>query len=317
MLTRRTLVLALLTTVLAGVACSGEGPPLPAVKPPSEPSPVVERLRIGYIPIADCAQVYAADSLGVFRENHLQVELVPLTGGAGVLQALAAGTVDVAFSNLASAVFYEENAEKLSVLAGGTKMDASHSEAGTVVLDDSPVKAFVDLKGRTIAVNALNNIVDLAILRAARRASLAPTDIHRIELPFKDMEIALRGKKVDAVTLPEPFLRSALNGGGVRSIGDHFAAGFGDVYSTAYFTTLAARVAKPSAYSAFDKAIAAVTPTVNTFTPEVAAAVATATKVKVEDATAAGRPLYVDRIPDSAMPQMRAWMVEEGMLVSK
>ena len=123
-------------------------------EPPSE----ISKIKIGIIPITDCAQIYVAKYTGIFGKYDLEVELVPLAGGATILQALSAGSVDIAFSNLASVVFYEKNVGKLQRLEGGTFMNAQFSEAGLVVRADSGINNLSDLRGKTIAVNSLKTL---------------------------------------------------------------------------------------------------------------------------------------------------------------
>lgn len=269
-----------------------------------------EVVRVGYIPITDCAQLFLASERD---RTEFRLELVPMAGGSTILQALAAGTIDVAFSNLASASLYARNAGPLVALDGGTCMDSVHSEAGTLVLMDAPIRNFADLSNRTVAVNAVNNIVDLAIARAARRSGLAPASVKRIEVPFKDMEIALRAGRVDAIAVAEPFLSSAIDGGGVKSLGDHFVAGFDEVCSTGYFTTPAIREARAAVLDQFNAAIRDATSEANTFDASAVSTVAAMTKVPPELVGKAGRPLFVERLPADAMSKMQAWLIEEGM----
>jgi len=133
--------------------------------------PNLTKLKVGIIPITDCSQLYVAKQMEIFKRHGLDIDLIPMAGGSQILQALSTGTVDIAFSNLASVVFYEKNAGKLQRLAGGTLMNAEFSEAGLVVLAASspPITNLQELKGKTIAVNTRRNIVDLAVLRALRK----------------------------------------------------------------------------------------------------------------------------------------------------
>jgi NitT/TauT family transport system substrate-binding protein len=157
-----------------------------------------DALTIGIIPIADCAQLYVAQRT-IFEKYNLVVERVPLNGDSLILSALGTGAVQVAFSNIASAVLYEQGVGPLKLLSGGTRMNRQYSEAGLVVSADSKINTFADLNDKTIAVNTKRNIVDLAILRALRHIAIKATEVSLIELPFKDMEAALRAGSIDAL----------------------------------------------------------------------------------------------------------------------
>jgi len=40
-----------------------------------------EKLKVGYIPISECVQLYVAKDLGYFKKYNVDVELVSLAGG--------------------------------------------------------------------------------------------------------------------------------------------------------------------------------------------------------------------------------------------
>lgn len=301
---RRAILLGILLLIVFSLhACSKK-----------EPLSQKTKIKVGIIPIMDCAQVYMAKQAGAFERHGLDVELVPLAGGAAILQALNAGSVDIAFSNLVSVQYYERNVSKLYRLAGGTLMNAEHSEAGLVVREEADINSLTDLRGKTIAVNSFRNIVDLAVLRALRLHGISASDVHLVELPFKDMEIALRAGRIEAATLPEPILSKAIEAGGLKNLGDHFFLAFKEMYSTGYFTLPRNVSAKKDVFQQFDEAIKEITPKVNSYGHEVVMAISEVTKVSESDLQISGRPLFVDNLPDSAMEQMRDWMREEGFI---
>ncbi len=275
------------------------------------------RLKVGYIPIVDCSQLYVASQRGYFTAAGLDVELVALAGGPPIIQALSTGAIDIGFANLATIVFYEQTAPRLIRLSGGTRMDKDHSEAGLVVLADSGIEQISDIKGKIVAVNSRRNIVDLAILRAIRLSGLTAKDITFVELPFKDMETALRSKRVDVTPLPEPFLSVALRNGGLRNLGDHFALAFGELFSTGYFSMANSATVTPDVIRKFNAAISNATrdlksPDDNTF-----GAISAVTKIPKDVLMLAGRPDFVSEIPESAFIKMQSWLEDESLLKKK
>ncbi|MGH7774065.1 MAG: ABC transporter substrate-binding protein, partial [Candidatus Binatia bacterium] len=275
MKTRRLLVYVLAAIVVGSVLFGiwkFSSEPVPG------PSPQAVKIRVGFIPITDCGQLYVAKDLGIFERYGLDVELVPMAGGAAILEALSSGSVDIGFANLASAVFYEERVGKLQRLAGGTFMNAQYSEAGLVVLNDSRIRNLTDLRGKTIAVNSVRNIVDLAVLRALRNQGIRSSEVRLVEMPFPNMEAALRAKKIDAAALPEPLLTKAMAGGGLTNLGDHFVLAFGEMYSTAYFTSESRFSSRSDAFERFNQAMTEATPTTNGFNGKVLDAVSRYTK---------------------------------------
>jgi len=283
----------------------------------SQASSNTVNLRIGYIPIVDCSQLYIASQLGYFSKAGFDVELVPMAGGPAIIQALSTDAIDIGFANLATVVFYEETAPRLNRLAGGTRMDKDHSEAGLVVLADSGIQTISDLKGKSIAVNSRRNIVDLAVLRAINKYGLSAKDIMLVELPFKDMETAIRSKRVDAATLPEPFLSIALKTGGVRNLGDHFAIAFGEIYSTGYFSIPQSSKVTSDVIEKFNAAMVNATIDLKSPDEKTFAAISTVTKLSKEVVELTGKPEFVSNVPESAFLQMKTWLQEEKLLKKK
>ncbi|MFA6554599.1 MAG: ABC transporter substrate-binding protein [Candidatus Paceibacterota bacterium] len=272
------------------------------------------KVRIGYIPILDCSQIYVAKQQNYFSQNELDVELVPLSSGPAIIQALSSGAIDIGFANLATIVFYEQTSPRLNRLSGGTRMDKYYSEAGLVVLTDSGIEKIADLKGKTIAVNSRRNIVDLAVLKAIKSARLSANDITLVEIPFKDMETAIRAKRIDAATLPEPFLSVALKGSGLRNLGDHFAIAFGELYSTGYYALPNSRIITPEVIRKYDLAIAKATSDLNNPTDKTYEAISAVTKLPPDILKSSGKPEYVINVPEIAYEKMKTWLKEEKLL---
>lgn len=282
---------------------------------PPQATPI--KLKVGYIPILDCAQIYVASRRGYFSESGLDVELVPMAGGPAIIQALTANAIDVGFANLTTVVFYEITSPRLNRLAGGTLMDKDHSEAGLVVLSEAGITRIADLKGKSIAVNSRRNIVDLAVLRAVKAAGLSAADITLVELPFKDMESALRAKRIDAATLPEPFLSSAMKAAGLRNLGDHFVFAFGKVFSTGYFAAPMSAKVTPDVIRKFEIAISKATSDLKNPSDTTYEAISSVTKIPTEILKISGKPEFVVSVPETAFGQMKVWLEEEGLLERK
>jgi NitT/TauT family transport system substrate-binding protein len=76
-------------------------------------------LKVGYIPIADCAQLYVAMEKGYFIDENLNIELLNLPGGAKILEALAGNSVDIGYSNVVSLILARDSGLDFVSLTGG------------------------------------------------------------------------------------------------------------------------------------------------------------------------------------------------------
>ncbi len=84
---------------------------------------------------------------------------------------------------------------------------------------DSPVRTVGDLKGKTLATNAIGGAVDVAARVMLRKNGLDDKrDVTIVEVRFPAMEATLREGKVEAATLTQPFYHAAMARGGIRPL---------------------------------------------------------------------------------------------------
>jgi NitT/TauT family transport system substrate-binding protein len=145
---------------------------------------------------------------GFFEERGLNVELTPSQGGATVVPAVVSGDTDIAGSNLVSVLLAQGKDIPVKIIAPGTFVRAKRSQdfSAILVAEDSDIRSPKDLEGKTLAVNTLKNVAELA-----GKASLAGqgVDVSKIELTevdFPDMNAALAEGRVDVAFQIEPFV---------------------------------------------------------------------------------------------------------------
>jgi NitT/TauT family transport system substrate-binding protein len=132
----------MLAAACVGLATCGCNPSQP--NKPGEPI----KLKVGYIGLTCEAPIFAAQEKGFFKEEGLDVELVPL--GWDTLQvSLSTGKVD---ANHTLLMYLLQGVEKdLDVkITGGVHMGCLRIQAGA----NTDIKTVDDLKGKTIGVPA-------------------------------------------------------------------------------------------------------------------------------------------------------------------
>ncbi|HEY7245254.1 MAG TPA: ABC transporter substrate-binding protein [Xanthobacteraceae bacterium] len=87
------------------------------------------------------------------------------------------------------------------------------------VLDDSPIKASHDLKGKKVAINAFGSSVDLALRVKLKKDGIDPRrDLTIVEVAFPNQAAAIREKRVDCGILLQPFMSIETRKGGLRPL---------------------------------------------------------------------------------------------------
>lgn len=198
-LRRRTVVTAL-TTATLGLAA-------PLVRAQAT------KLRVSIIPIIDVAPLQVAIAKGYFAAEALEVDTTPNQGGAAGIPALAAGQVQIVFSNVISTILAARQGLGLEIIAAGsTTGDAPPDLAGLVARKGSALKTGKDFEGKRIAVNTRNNIIWLYARAWVRATGGNPDAVTYLEVPFPQMVDAVKGDRVDAAFAVEPFLSAGVAG---------------------------------------------------------------------------------------------------------
>ena len=182
--------------------------------------------KLGYMKIVDNAALFVAMEKGFFKAEGLDLETLPLAGGAPIINGVVSGDLQFGWTNVIS--LYQAHVEKFDfkLIAGGaTNVKAKNESHAIQVAKNSPLKTAKDLDGKTVAVNTLNNIVHLMALAWIDKNGGSSTKVKFVEVPFPQMEATLTAGKVDAISVHEPFATAAIEKGGVRVL----AQPWGDV----------------------------------------------------------------------------------------
>ena len=196
------LVVTAATLVLAAGCSAGGG----AAAPPSVEKP---NLTAAVVPSLDSAGFFIALYGGLFRDQGLNVTFVPAVSSETAISAQVNGQYDITAGNYVSYIQAQEGHQaNLDIFAEGSVMEQGAQAIYT--MPGSSIKTIADLKGRTIGINAPENI--LYLLAAS---VLAEHGIPAGQVTFKDniplplMAAALRSGAINAAVLPEPFASMA------------------------------------------------------------------------------------------------------------
>lgn len=178
------------------------------------------KLRVSTIPIIDTAPLQVGIAKGFFAAEGLEVDTTPTTGGAAGLPALAAGQVQITFSNIISIVLGAKQGLGFEVIAAGSGTgDKIPDLAGLVAKKGSTIKSGKDLEGKRVAVNTRNNIIWLYARAWVQATGGNPDAVTYLEVPFPQMIDAVKSDRVDVAFVVEPFMSSGLQSGAVTVVG--------------------------------------------------------------------------------------------------
>jgi NitT/TauT family transport system substrate-binding protein len=126
---------------------------------------------------------------------------------------------DIAYAGFVPMMIGATSGIPLQLLAASEVEGTSVSDnwQNILVKGSSSIHTPQDLRGKTVAVNALKGVGEIMIRAAFEKLGMSSSAARLTAIPFPQMRAALNNGQVDAVWTPEPFLSQILSDGG-RSV---------------------------------------------------------------------------------------------------
>lgn len=177
-------------------------------------------LRIAAVPAMDSAGLYIAQQRGFFAQEGLHVTILPAISSADVIKQQLQGQWDITAGAYPSYILADEQNKKanLKVLVAGSTMAPNVQEV--VVPAGSHITKMSQLVGKTITLNALNNIGQLLVTSMLNDSAVPNAKVHFNVQSFPAMGPLLAQHKLTAAWLPEPFISEYEEKYGVEPLAD-------------------------------------------------------------------------------------------------
>jgi NitT/TauT family transport system substrate-binding protein len=212
----------------------------------------LEKLRVSIIPINDVAPLFIAIQNGYFRDLGLEVDTTPSAGGAAGIPGLIGGSFDIVYGNVVSVLLAAQQGLDVKVIAAGTKVAGPETDTTPIIVrSDSGIKNGKDLEGKSIAVNTRNNVIWLYARAWIKATGGDPDKVAFKEIPFPQIEDALRQQRVDAAFLVAPFSIVSRQKPGLTAIANPYSDLQPGVDVGQYITTGKLLAAKPETIRKF------------------------------------------------------------------
>lgn len=175
-------------------------------------------IRIGALLIDNTAQVFFAQDQGFWKKAGLNVEISTFQSGGAAASALAGGAIDISIADAVSMASAHAHGLPLVYLAPATIYTPAQPAYALLVSTNSPIKTAKDLTGKTVAVNAIKNILQIPTEAWIDNNGGDAKSVKFVEMPFPAMAAAIIDGRVDAASLSEPFITGGLDTGKLRAI---------------------------------------------------------------------------------------------------
>ena len=166
-------------------------------------------VRIGVQPVESAGQTFYGKDLGWFDQAGLDVEISSMASGPALVAAVLGGALDIGLSAVGSVAQAHVKGLGVKIIASaGMSLSTAPTDVTMVALD-SPMKTAADFSGKTIAVNAIGNVLMYATQLWIDKNGGNSKSVKWVEMPFPSMADAIAAKRVDGATMAEPYVSDA------------------------------------------------------------------------------------------------------------
>ncbi len=164
------------------------------------------------------APFFIAEAKGYFRQQGLDVDLIPFDSAAKMVAPLGTGQLDVA-AGAPSAGLYNaaQRGIDLRLVADKGSAPKGYGYLPLMVrkslVDSGKVKSVRDLRGMKIAEVAPATASFCTMNEALKKGGLSYRDVEEIYLGFPDHFVAFSGGAIDASITAEPIVTKCIEGG--------------------------------------------------------------------------------------------------------
>jgi len=184
---------------------------LGACQPAATPAPVT--LKLALLPLIDALPIYVADREGLFTQQGIRVEYVPVGAAAQRDQTIAAGQADGMINEALSTFFFNRDHPTIQIVRYALVPSA---QAGHFFILSSPksgITTLAGLKGVEIGISQ-GTVIDYVTQRLLEQQGFAPGDIKTLAVPqMSDRMTLLATGGLKAAVLPDPLAALAVQQG--------------------------------------------------------------------------------------------------------
>jgi|HubBroStandDraft_5_1064220.scaffolds.fasta_scaffold21386_1 NitT/TauT family transport system substrate-binding protein len=217
MRTRRVRGIALLVTavtLMLAAGCSSGG------STATDTSGEQATLTVGVVPALDSAGFFIAYYDGLFKAQGLTINPKFVTSSETAIALQVKGEYQITGGNYVSYIQAQQAGRaNLDIFAEGSVMEPGAQDLYT--MPASSIRSLGDLKGRSIAINAPDNILYLLAASVLTEHGISPKEVHFVtNYAFPQMPAQLNAGTINAAVLPEPFASIAEESYGAVPLAD-------------------------------------------------------------------------------------------------
>ena len=188
------------------LAAAGSATAIGAVLPRAARAQTLVPVRLVLFPGETSATAYYAKDRDLFSRAGLDVQITEVKNGAAGASAVAGGAMDIGFSNPLSLAQGHERGIAFEIIAPSAIAKADEESNGFIIVTKtSPIRTAKDLTGKTLAVDGVGGLPDIAIRNWIDKNGGDSKSVKFVELAFSEMMPALKSGRVDSSEMNSAF----------------------------------------------------------------------------------------------------------------
>jgi len=173
----------------------------------------LEKISVGYVPVADFSPAFIAKDKGYFAKHGLDVTMVKIALASNVPGALVANSLDIGMGTPPMLLVTAESGLGLVAIAAVSRLEKDNPFVSLIARPAANIKSAADLKGKRLGVPGFNSAMDISIRKWLMDRNVAPREVNFVEAAFPQMHDLLAGGQLDAAIALEPFRTLILKDG--------------------------------------------------------------------------------------------------------
>jgi NitT/TauT family transport system substrate-binding protein len=271
-----------------------------------------DAVRFATIPIDTGAEVFYADAQHMFSKAGIDAKVQSIPNGGAITAAVLGGSIDVGFSNVLSLATAHEKGLPVTLIAPAG-LYVSHAPTSVLMVPkDSAARDGRGLTGKTVAVNGLKNITQLAVQAWVDKNGGDSKTVQFVEMPFADMPGALATHRVDAALIAEPDVSTAK--AGARVLGKAYDAIAPNFLIAGWFTSTKWAGEHPDLVKKVARVMRECAAWANKNEPATADILAHETKIEPATLKSMVRSVYAERLEPGAIQPLIDLAAHYGLL---
>jgi NitT/TauT family transport system substrate-binding protein len=168
-------------------------------------------LNIGVLKIAALSDIYAAQKLGYFDKQGLDVNLTTANNGNDLMTAMQSGKLDIILAIPGIAMRADEKGYDATLVFQNELAHTKSPDTGALIVKpDSTITSVKQLTGKKIAHSGIGTQAWAAVVDVEMKNGVDPHSVQDLEVGYPQMPGVLAQGLVDAVAAVDPFTSGIL-----------------------------------------------------------------------------------------------------------